>query len=98
MNTTCCLLFAALALTACEENESLIRPEAAAEIARNAGKAEAERVWTGQLALERMQVDISKKAVLRATDAGERALAVEDLRQANDDVREIEERLRKLDE
>ena len=82
----------------CERRERVhIRPEAAAEIARNMGKAKEEELLTQRLQLADQVVANRRKAVARATAPGEVALAVEDLRRANDEVEKLEAEIRKLD-
>ena len=92
MKTPLALLLAAL-LTGCGEKESLIRKEAIAETAENAGKAEAERFWLEGLRIQLKHVENCRETVARATDARQLALAEDSLREARRELRKIEREL-----
>ena len=87
------LLAIALLLGGCGKEEPLIRKEAVEEIAANMGKAERERFLRGGLPLAEMQVAHARKAVERAASPAEVALAAEDLRLANDELRKLEKEI-----
>jgi hypothetical protein len=89
MKITIALLLAAL-LTGCGEKESLIRKEAAAEIAENMGKAEAERFWQEGLRIQLKHVENCRRQVATAADTRQLALAEDALREARRELRKIE--------
>ena len=92
------LCLAGVSVVGCRDDESVkFREEAISEIAENMADAESERFLRGQLGYDRRQIATCRGRVESATSANELALAIEDLRMANDQQTRTLQQLRDLD-